>query len=158
MAAPNPTPRLAPTGAKLKDGFSALITFGQATAIAFWEKGVTPPGIDGGDAIEQTTMHNVAWRTFSPRSLKTLTPCQSTVAYDPAVIAAIEAAINREDTITVEFSDGTAIAFYGFLKSFQPGDLKEGAQPEATIQIVPTNQDPNTGAEAGPVYDATPGT
>lgn len=158
MAAPSPTTRATPSGRKLDDGYQALITFAADTDVSFWEKTVQPPGIDGGDAIETTTMHNSTYRTMAARALKTLTQSALTVAYDPKVYPQIVALCNVETTITVKFSDGSTLAFYGYLRTFEPDSMEEGSQPEATINISPTNVDPSSGAEAGPVYTAGTGT
>lgn len=158
MAAPVATVRQTPAGIKLKDGFRSLITFALDPDISFWEKTVTPPGIDGGDSIEQTTMHNVDWRTMAPRSLKTLTDSSTKVAYDPALYTQILSLINAETTVTVRFADGSTLAYYGYLKSFEPDEMSEGTQPEATINIVPTNFDPVNKVEAAPVLTSVAGT
>jgi hypothetical protein len=142
----------------MPDGYQTLITFASNPSVKFWEKQIKPPGIDGGDKIDTTTMHNVAWRTTSPRHLKTLTDSSCQAAYDPDVITEIETLVNKEDTITVHFPTGDSICFYGFLKSFEPGELKEGEFPEAAITIVPTNWDPLAHVEAGPVYTSVSGT
>lgn len=158
MAAPTPTARGTPSGIKLDDGYQTFITFASHPTIGFWEKQVTPPGLDGGDEIDTTTMHNVRWRTRSPRALITMTNSSLTAAYDPALYTTILTLINFETTVTVRFPDGTTVAFFGFLKNFQPGTLVEGAQPEATIEVVPTNQDPSSGAEEDPAVDSAEGT
>lgn len=158
-AAPSATARQAPGGIKLRDGFSTKITFARNPAIQFWEKQVKPAGIDGGDSVPQTTMHNNEWRTFAPRQLKTLTEQTTTVAYDPKVYTSILELINIEDTVTVSFPDGSTLAFYGYLKMFDPAELVEGTQPEATITIVPTNTDHvNDWVEAAPVLTSVEGT
>lgn len=158
MAAPVATVRSSPSGIKLKDGFSTKITFATDDNIEFWEKSVKPPGIDGGDSIPQTTMHNTAWRTMAPRQLKTLTESSTTVAYDPVLYTSILALINVETTITVTFPDGSTLAFYGFLQKFEPSELKEGEQPEASVTITPTNFDPTNHVEAAPVLASVAGT
>ena len=158
MAAPSVTARSAPVGIKLDDGYSTKIAFAADPDVSFWEKTVKPPGIDGGDAIDQTTMHNTAYRTSAARALKTLTDSSSTVAYDPAVYTQILALINVEGSITIHFPDGSTLAFYGFLKSFEVNDHTEGEQPEATISIVPTNFDPTNKVEAAPVLTSVAGT
>jgi hypothetical protein len=143
----------------LDDGFSTKIAFERDPDIEFWEKTVKPPGLDGGDEVDTTTMHNVTFRTRSPRRLKTMTNMSTTVAYDPTVYTSIlNNLINQEGSVTVHFSDGSKIAFYGYLKTFEPQECSEGAQPEANIEIVPTNQDPVTGAEQAPVVTSVTGT
>lgn len=158
MAAPTPTTRVAPAGKYLPDGFKSLITPSRDTNIEFWEKTVQPPGIDGGDPIDTTTMHNSLWRTMRARQLKTLTQLQIKVAYDPVLYTSILNLVNQEDTYTIRFGDGSTIAFYAFLKSFEPGELAEGQFPEATITIVPTNWDPVNDVEAGPAVAEVAGT
>lgn len=148
-------------GIMLEDGYQSLIQFTLDPIIEFFEKSITPPGIDGGDEIEQTTMLNTKWRTFSPRALKSLTEVTATVAYDPNVYTidgGIDAAINRKDTITVHYPDESTLAFFGFLKSFTPNEFTEGEQPTAEITIVPTNFDHDNKVEAGPVMEETAGT
>jgi hypothetical protein len=158
MAAPIPGTRGTPAGIKLKDGFSTKIDFAANPTVSFWEKTVKAPGIDGGDGIEQTTMHNTAWRTKAPRQLKTLTESTTKVAYDPNVYNQIYALVNVETTITVHFPDGSSLAFFGFLQKFEADDLQEGTQPEATVTITPTNFDPVGKVEAAPVLTSVPGT
>lgn len=145
---PSPTSRSTPVGDPIGDGFSTKITIGSDADISFWEKTVTPPGVDGGDAVETTTMHNTTWRTMRARQLKTLTEVSATVAYDAAVYDQIVLQVNNETTITVAFPNGDTLAFYGYLRSFIPGEISEGSQPEAEIVIQPTQWD-GTGGTTG---------
>lgn len=157
MAAPVAGTRLDPSGIYLDNGYRTLITLAIDTNIEFWEITVTPPGIDGGDEIDTTTMHNDTWRTKSARTLKDMTECSVTAAYDPSIYTAILAAINVETTITVTFPDGSTLAFFGYVKSFEPGALEEGTMPECTITIVPTNVD-SSHVEQSPVLTSVAGT
>lgn len=152
------TARLAPNGLELEDGFPTTIAFASDPDVAFWEKTVTPPGLDGGDAIEQTTMHNNRLRTFAARSLITMTEMSLTAAWDPALYEAILDLINVEGSITVHFSNGDTVDFFGYLRVFEPQEMSEGEQPEAQITIQPTNRDPVTHAETEPVWTGTAGT
>jgi hypothetical protein len=152
MPAPTPAARTLPTGKKLGDGFPTLISLKLKPAITFWEKTCKPPGMDGGEPVDNTTMHNVAMRTSAPRKLKTATSATATVAYDPKVLPEIIASINIPDTVTYHFPDRSSWCFYGFLQSFEPGDCAEGAQPEATATFAQTNTDPVDGTEQVPVY------
>lgn len=158
MAAPTPTVRSTPTGVILPDGFKALITLALNPSIDFWEKSITPAGMDGGDAIQQTTMHNTVFRTSAPRQLITLTEVNVKAAYDPLVRSDIQALINKPTTITERYFDGSTQAYYGFLKMVKFGELVEGTQPECDVTIVPTNYDPVNHVEAGPVYTNVAGT
>lgn len=158
MTAPAPSTRVTPNGRRLGDGYQTLVTLAADTAIDLWEKSVKPPGVQGEDALDTSNQHNVRWRTKSPRRLITLTDFTFTAFYDPGVYVSILDVINVRTTVTVLFPDGSTLAFYGFLKSFEPDNLEDGTQPTATVTIVPTNQDPTTCSEEGPVYTAGTGT
>ena len=138
---------------RLDDGHSTSIGFASAPSILFWEKEVTPPGVDGGGPNETTVMANTAWRTFSPKKLKTLTEASASVAYDPAIFGATEAAalVNINNLITITFPAGDTLAFWGWLMSFTPGAAVEGAPPTADITVHPSNQN-DAGAEVGPIH------
>lgn len=148
--------RSSPQGIRLKDGFSTRIAFALDPDISFWEVDVTPPGLDGGDAIDYTTMHNTTYRTMAPRQLKTLTDAASTAAYDPAVFTQILAIVNVNGWITIHYPDGSTLDFVGYLRTFEPGACAEGEQPTATINITPTNQ--ILGVETAPVLTSVAGT
>lgn len=152
MTAPVPASRQTPTGKPLVEGYQVLITITANPSVDFWEKTVTPPALDGGDEIDITTQLNNTYRTTYPQRLIGLGELSATVAYDAAALSEIESLINQNTTITVKFPDGSQLAFYGYLKSFEPQELSRGSQPEANITIVPTNIDPVTLQEEGPVY------
>jgi hypothetical protein len=147
------TARNTPNGIKLGDGYQTLIAFAENPSVAFWEKNVKPPGLDGGDPVDTTTMHNQTYRTGAPRHLRTLTAAQSAVAYDPAVLEEINSLLNVNGWITIHYPDGSTYDFVGYLKQFEPAALQEGTQPEATVTIIPTNE--LDGVETDPIY--TPG-
>lgn len=157
-AAPSPTARVSPSGIRLDDGFRCVKTFATDPNIEIWEKGNKPPGWDGGDAIETSTMHNTEFRTMASRALKTLTESTVRFAYDPSCYTAFEDLINLETTITDTFPDGSTLAYYGFLKDVEFDELVEGEQPEGTATIVPTNWDPVNRVEAGPALASVAGT
>lgn len=156
MAAPRTAERGTPAGIKLDDGYSTKVACYDDTDISFWERSVTPPGLDGDEPINTTTMFNVTYRTFSPRALKTLTPFTMSAAYDPDIYDQALALINKNKEWTVTFPDGSTLDFWGFLQKFEPGELVEGTFPEATITVVPTNQD-NDGAEQAAVMTEVAG-
>lgn len=136
--------------ARIDDGFATLITFSENSAVSFYEKTVTPPGVEGGGEVDTTTMRNTAWRTRSPKKLKTLSNGSITVAYDVAVFDEIVAMVNVNQLITVTFPDGETLSFWGWLDSFKPGEIQEGEQPTAEIEIIPSNQN-SSGVEVAPV-------
>ena len=156
MPAPSPTPRQAPSGLKLRDGFASFITFGSRPAITLWEKSITPPGLDGGPKVDQTTMFNVMRITSAPQVLYEVTDGSMKVAYDPASYIDVISRINQPDTITQTWRDGSTLADYGYLQSFKPDPLERGKQPEATVTFVFTGAD-LTGVEWAPTITAVSG-
>lgn len=146
------TARSTPGGTKLLDGFPTKIAFAADPDVSFWEKTVTPPGRDGGDAIDTTDMFNILYRTKAARSLVDITNGSSTVAYDPAVGAQIDALVNVTGWITIHYPDGSTEDFVGFLKSFIPNEIQEGEQPTAQIEIIVSND--LAGTETAPDYTA----
>jgi hypothetical protein len=136
---------------RMDDGFSTLITLENIPSVKMWEKEVTPPGITSGGPIDTTTMRSTAWRTSSPRKLKSLTAVAATVAFATAAVPDIMAQVGVLQRITLSFPDGATLMFWGWLEEFKPGNFKEGDQPTASISVQPSNHD-SAGAEAAPVY------
>lgn len=158
MANPSITNRGSVSAPILEDGFSTLITLANAPSIAFKEKSVTPPGVEGGDPIDTSTMHSVTWRNKAPRSLKEMTDASATVSYDPAVYDDIIDQVNVQQAITITYPDGTQMALWGFLRNFSPGELSEGDQPTAEVTFVFTMYDPENCIEAGMTLTVGTGT
>lgn len=158
MGAPTPTARVTPAGLKLEDGQFSTHTFAADPDVGLWEKSVKPPGMDGGDKIDLTNHHNVAYRTSAPRNLKTLTASTFKAFYDPDVYNQLMALINVKTTCTTTFIDGSTLAYFGYLKSVEFDDMVEGTAPECTVTIETTNVDPSDGSEAGPVLTSVSGT
>lgn len=158
MAAPTPTARQTPAGIMLENGHATKITPAADPDVSFWERTVQPPGIDGGDPIETTTMHNTTWRTMAPRSLKTLSSSQVTAGYDPNVYNNILSLVNVETTYTVRFPDGSTLAFFGFIQTLEFSENTEGELPTCTLTITPTNQAPGSTTEEAPVLTSVAGT
>lgn len=150
------TVRGAPSGKKIKDGHRTTLAFALDPDVSFWEKTGKPPGVDGGDAVEQTTMHNDALQTFAPQKLKRMTEVTGKAAVDAKVIPQLIALCNVEGSITAHLPAADSVDFFGFLKSFDFDEFERGKQPEGTYTIVVTNVDPETGAETLPVYNPPP--
>jgi len=136
---------------RMDDGHSTTISFASNPAVKLYEKNVTPPGIDAGGENDTTLMANTVWRTRSPKKLKTLSESSFTAAYDPAVYPEIQALAGVNNLITITFPDASTLAFWGWLDKFTPGENAEGAQPEAAVTIIPSNQNAS-GVETAPVY------
>jgi hypothetical protein len=142
----------------MPDGYRTLITFRLNPAIQLWEKTVKPPGFDGGDKIDTTTMHNDVWRTYEHRALKTLTDVSASCAYDPDVYPGILELLNDTTVITIRYPDHSTLCFWGFLQKAEVQEHKEGEMPMINITVTPTNWDPNTFTEEAPVFTAAAGT
>lgn len=142
----------------LNDGYQTTIEFDVASGVTltsyFKEKSVTPPSLMGGGENDTTTMRNTTYRTKQPKVLVTMGNMTFTAAYDPSCYDLIvDELLNKNGLITVTFSDGSSLAFYGWLDEFVPGACEDGAQPEATCTIICSNQQSN-GDESAPDYTA----
>ncbi len=158
MAAPSPTSRSTPSGFQMPDGYQSFITFANKPAVQLWEKTVKPPGFDGGEGIDTTTMFNQIYRTKRARHLRTLTDATANCAYDPDALDDLLSLINSETTITIRFPDNTSLAFWGYMQKVEFADLKEGEQPMASVTVTPMNYDPTTNTINGPVLTEAAGT
>ena len=158
MAAPTVSDRELPNGIKLEDGFASFVTFAAAKDFCLFEKSITPPGIQGGELIDTTTMFNSVWRTFRPRSLKTMTNVKFSALYDPNFYVQALAIINVVTSVTVQFSDGSKLAVWGALLNITPGAMEEGACPMCDVEVGVTNEDPVARTEEPPVFDNVAGT
>lgn len=142
----------------LTDGHPTYIDFDVASGVTltsyFREKSVTPPSITGGGENDTTTMRNSIWRTKQPKKLVSLGNMTFTAAYNPECYDLIvNELLNKNGLITVTFSDGSTLSFYGWLDEFSPGASEEGSQPEATCTIICGNQD-SASNEVAPVFAA----
>jgi len=137
---------------RLDDGYTTRVGFAADASVEFWEKEVTPPSLSAGGANDTTTMRNTRWRTKAPKKLVTMGDMEISVAYDPAVYENIEQnLLGVNNLITIEFSDGSTLEFWGWLDEFKPNAIVEGAQPTASITIICSNQN-DSGVETAPVY------
>jgi len=130
----------------LKDGFSTTISVAGTT---FIEKTLTPPGISAGGAIDTTNMRSTAWRTKRPKSILELLDSGISVQWDPAAYTAIKADLGVNQEIIVTFPDGDILAFYGWIDTFDPGEMQEGEEPLADVTIIASNTDSTVGATLG---------
>jgi len=144
------TARVTPVGTSLDDGFSTKIALAADPDISFWEKSVTPLGMDGGDPIDVTTMFNVLWRTFALRQLFQGTPVSGTAAYDPIVLDQIVALLGVNGWFTILHPNGDTWDVVGGLRMFTPQENQEGSHPVANFEFFPTNR--LAGVETAPVH------
>lgn len=136
---------------RLDDGQSVAISFSLFPDIKIWEIEVQPPGYDGGEPIDTTTLRSTSKRTVRPRALTSTTRSACTFAYAVSALEDIQDMINIEQIITITYPPDADLAeesFPGFMKSFIPTGLSEGNRPTASVEIVCTNQDED-GNEVG---------
>jgi hypothetical protein len=137
---------------KLADGFKTLIAITGISAL-FEEVEVTPPELDAGGVIEQTTMRNNRYRTNLGKALITLGPVSVMVAYDPAVIGQMHNILGSNRHILITFPSGATLSFYAVVNKFSPEALKEGERPQATLELIPSNMSTAaTPLEIAPVF------
>lgn len=156
MAAPTPTARVTPNGIPLKSGHPTKVTIARDTDISFWEVEITPVGLEGGEPIDQTTMHNVTVVTRAEGDLIDVTPLTGTGAYDPALLSQAFQCINQPSVITETYQDGSTYCYHGYLRSLIRQSHVRGQQPRVAFTIVPTNWDGT--AEQVPVLTSVAGT
>lgn len=153
-------------GNVMKDGYQTQLFFlTLIPGVTFREVGITPLGLDGGQEIDTTSMSNKLVRTKWARSLIDCTPVTSRIQWNPADFAfgAISwlNMINKNGQIKIKFplvpgaQNRLSVVFWGWLKSYKPGEHVEGQQPLATIEIVPSNED-SQGNEVLPIITAAP--
>jgi len=151
MAAPTPSARGTPLGKQLIRGFRSKITFSGHVNVSIWEIEVKPPGVDGGAAIDLSTMWNDKLRTKAPGELVELTDVSGKAGYRSEYLADILSLVNKEVTITILWPDNKGICFYGSLTKFEPDPHKERTMPTASFTVIVTNRDPVAGTEEQPV-------
>lgn len=122
----------------LRDGFKTLITITGVTG-TFEEIDVSPPELDAGGSIAQTTMRNVRWRTFIGKRLVTIGEFSVKVAYSAHMYDQMAAILGTNRHVVVTFPSGNTLSFYAILDKFTPDTLTEGERPEATLTFVPSN-------------------
>lgn len=148
-----------PAGVRIRNGHSTRFALANAPTISLWIVSLTPPGVEGGELIPTTTMHNTALRTMAAQSLKTMTPMTMRCAYNAAVIDNLFAQVNNEQSGTLHFSQSSGSwDFFCAITNFAPDEIVENAMPLASVTIGLTNTDPLTGAETSPDYRTASGT
>jgi hypothetical protein len=137
----------------LKDGYKVTITLGGPGANLYGEIEITPPEIDGRGGIDMTSMRNLAWVTMAPKSLKQLNPVNAKLMFDPSLIPAVYARVQRNTLFTITFPDGATLTFWGWIDKMTHDPLKESERPTLTVVIQPSNLNSQC-QEAGPVFTA----
>ena len=138
--------------AVLLNGFSTTISCSLQPGLLIKETQVKPPGINAGGAINNTTMRNTTWRTFSGKVLKTLTNIDVTAAYDPNCYSQLVSMAGKNQTVTVTHSNGNSWAIQAMMDSAEPNaNTAEEEMPTMQIVFIPTNVNA-AGAETGPSF------
>lgn len=125
--------------AALQDGYRTLVTFALNPNLAFWEKRVTPHGVDFGGGIDTTTMRNSFLRTMTPKSLAKLTDMSIQVAWNPTLYLDAYAIMAFIQLVTTTFPDGSQLRVMSWLDKFIPAEMVEGEQPMAAFTVIAAN-------------------
>lgn len=139
----------APGTEVLPDGFSTIVTLDEGE-VRLKLKSINPFGLVGGGAVPQSTMENIRYRTQLPKQLADVSDLTGKYAYASDSLDDVISQLQVNQEIHVTHGDGETWAFFGWLEEFQPGESKEGEQPEATCKFLASNIDPADGAEVGP--------
>lgn len=158
MAAPTPTHRIRPTGKKLENGYRCLIVNSLNPSIDLMEKSVQPVGKDTDAPVPTSDMFNNKYETFAPRPLMKGTPAQAICNYAPGALTALDAIMGKRATITEWYPNGDSYCYYGFYQKYERNHHTNGTQPEITLTIFPTFEDPITHQEQDPVFTPFVGT
>jgi hypothetical protein len=152
MANPSISFRVIPIAVRLDVGYQAVIAWHSVTNLAVFEKTLQPPALDGGDPIMTTTQLNENYESKAPQRLRGHGDGVVVAAYDPHVFSTLEGLINVPDSITWGWPDGSAVAYWSYLRKVEFTAMEKGSQPEMTLTIVVTDWDPINCVTAGPVY------
>ena len=136
---------------KALEGVGATLTIG-SSLLKYITLG--SPGYDGGDGIDNTTLDNTEFVSKQPQELKEVTNFTFSCLYAPNNLAAIEAEINKNQSLHLSLVGLGGITFWGFLKSWTPEEGEKGSAWKATGEVVVTNMNA-TNVETGPVYAAS---
>jgi hypothetical protein len=152
MPAPVAVARVAPTGIWIPDGFRTKVCFSDAPNLAIFETAVTPAGVDNGEPIEQDSMWNVRWRMKREHQINEFLPTTIKFMYDPAYRSLLNGLCGHNQTITESIYDGSTCAYFGYPRSFIYDEHVEGKKGTGTAVVQPTNVDPASKGEFGPVF------
>ena len=133
---------------EVADGVGTTIEF-ETSALVLRMVRITPPPISGGDKMDHTALGNKAWKTAAPRTLKELGEGSFEAFFDTSKWASAPVNINQE--IKIVYPDGTYHSFWGYLGSFEPGEVVEGDYAKCTGTLVGTNLN-GSDVEVGPSY------
>lgn len=111
---------------------------------------ITPPGWDGGDAIDTTTLSNITYKTKMAAKLIDIGNMSFTAELDPTKIHA--APINSPATIEVDIPEVGVWTFRGHLKSITPNELTVGERATCSGEIIITNTLADGATESAPTW------
>lgn len=139
----------------MKNGHPATIGFAGGS-LTMEVISLTMPGLEVAE-IDTTTMSNATYKTKTSGKLINGLDGSANVAYDPVLYDEIIAQIGDEQLITITTPDPGAVtnatvAFYGFIKSFVPGEFTIDGRPTATITFAAGLD--NAGTDTAPDYTA----
>lgn len=141
---------------RIDNGFSTTLEFDENPTLEFYEVEVQPPGWDGGDPINTSTMRNTTLETFTPAALMTMTEITVSVAYTSDIFhltTGVKAMVNINQEVILTLPDGATVTFWGYVRSFIPPTHVKNVRPMAGLRVVPTNTN-DSKVETLPVFAA----
>lgn len=145
---PTPTPRVKPVGEiPMEANHRIMLTHSAAPDLPLWEVSITPPGLEGGEAVDMTNQFAEKFRQKAARVLQELTDGKLTALYCPGTLRQLsDTIINVEGIITVSMPTDPrfGFAFPGYFKNAKPSDINEKntEPPTIEIEVVATMRDP----------------
>ncbi len=121
---------------EVRDGQGTRCLFATTTDFMLRKVEITPaeeevPGSD------DTTLENTEVETQRPKTLKKVGSIAFKAVLDPAIKAAAPFGINQK--ITIEYPDGDADEYYGFLSKCTPAGIKGGDRGMVDCLILVSN-------------------
>lgn len=137
---------------ELQDGFVCRIRFSADATVEVKTISSKPPGFSGSGGISQTTMENVQWMTQLPGALIKVSDMTEVVAYAPAAFVKIAAMMLVNQLIAWDWPNAKFGSLWGWIETWEPGELVIGGKPTGTITILVSCID-DAGAEVGPSHN-----
>ncbi len=134
-------------------GTTVVITPTGGSAFTMEYITITPPGWDGGEAIDTTTLGNVKYRTKMAPTLIDIGAMSFTAEMDPAKIH--DAPINLPGVIVITIPDIGTWTLQGYLKSITGDQMQVGERATCSGEIVITNTGSDGATETGPSWSST---
>lgn len=158
MGMPAVTEKQVSNDEMLENGYQSLFVFEDDPDVAIFDVDVQSPDLKGGEPIDITTMLRSVKRAKAPRALSEDGDITVNFGIASGTRDQLEALINRKQSVTEWYPDGSAYSWHGFAYDVTFKPRAEGEFPMGTLKICITNVDPDDGSESSYVYTPPTGT